>query len=127
MTEEYTDELMLKRRARYQFWTGVLIVILIVITTLGICTLLYAAYVGQQSRDEILSCTRPNGQCYKDNQENTGAVINNIVKETIESAIPLHVQTRRVVVAAAYCAATVESPTVERIQACVDRELKEKP
>ena len=121
---EYDDAEMLKRRERYQFWTGVLIVTMVLATAASFCLLLYAAYVGNRTRAQILDCTEPNGQCYQENRAETGKAVAQIVNDTIEGAIPLHVQTRRIVIAAASCAQTLESPTVDEIRKCVDRELE---
>lgn len=49
--------------------------VLIALVALAVGVLVYNAYLGAQTRQELLDCTTPKGECYKESQERTGDVI----------------------------------------------------
>lgn len=60
----------------------------------------------------LLSCTDPNGECYKSGDRRSGAAI-----KTINEA------QKQVVTIAAYCAKQPGNVTLEQIEDCVNKEL----
>lgn len=116
---------LVRRRARvirltWAFW---LVVALVIAATLGI--LVYNAIQATASRSQLLDCTTPEGKCYKESQKQTAKVVQQLITAGADDEIA----TRRVVVLAASCAAQLASTggevTVEAVEQCVDRELKE--
>jgi hypothetical protein len=127
MTEtEFKDRPeLIKKRARAVFvtrlfWTSI---ILMVALCLGI--LVYNALQAAASRQRLMDCTTPGGKCYAEGQARTAEA----VKSLITAGATDEIATRRTVVLAAACAAGIaqrgQPVTVESVEQCVNRELKE--
>jgi hypothetical protein len=68
-----------------------------------------------QARDTLIDCVDPAGNCYKDGQERTGQAVTGIV-----------VGTRDVIIATQVCNNRYPNATVDTLEDCVDKQIKEK-
>lgn len=93
------------------FWGTMIIVV--------IGFLFFNAIQGVQTRQEILSCTTPSGECYQEGQERT----KNVVRELYEQGIDREQITRQIIVLAASCAGDERNRTAEAIERCVNDRL----
>lgn len=95
------------------------------LTTLAVCVLLalgllsYNALNSLATRDAILDCTQPTGECYKEGQRRTGEVIRQLIESNQDTAMI----TRQIVVLAAACADDPGNNSADEIERCVDRQL----
>lgn len=104
------------RTIRVQWaWNAFWIVVVVIV--LGILT--FDVLNGQAARKELLDCTTPGGECYREGNQRTADAI----AQLIEANTLSEVATRRVVVIAAACAATLENPTTARVEQCVNAQL----
>ena len=112
---------LVKKRARSILIQRTLWAILGIYIVLSLAVLVSNALTGFQTRDTLVDCVDPQGQCYKDGQART----EDAIQRLIEANSLDEVATRRIVVLAAACAADVSNDTPDEIQACVDAQLKE--
>lgn len=115
---------LVRKRGQFIFARNAFYILLgfIVAISLGIQT--YNAVQGTRARNELLDCTTPEGQCYKESQKRTGEVVGQIVAQTLEGTGAQSLDTQKVVVEAAYCAASVDEVTEPLMKACLDERLE---
>jgi hypothetical protein len=116
---EVAEEKVVKKKAAYNFAKILLVgfagMALATVLTLQTSLLIQQQKfdeVGQETRTRLLDCTDPNGQCYKDGQARSGAIVKS-----------LNDNQKTVVTIAAYCAKQPVNQTLEQIEACVNKEL----
>lgn len=117
--KDYTEDELVRQRGRLIVLQRSLVTIAAVVIVISFGVLLFSAVQGFFARQELLSCTTPEGECYKKGQENTARIVDSIVTKTIENARPLHIDTRQVAILAAYCADKPGSQTPHEIQSCI--------
>lgn len=111
---EYHDRPeLVKKRAKTLLARNVTLAIIVVILAAGLILDFYTNLSSVQARDTIVDCVDPEGKCYKDGQERTGAAVTGIV-----------VGTREVIIATQVCNNKHPNATVDELEACVDKEIK---
>lgn len=117
---EVAEEKVVKKKAVYNFarilLVGTVALAIAIVLVLQTSLLLQQQKfdeVGKATRDRLLDCTDPNGQCYQDGQKRSGAAIKQINDAQ-----------KQVVTIAAYCAKQPGNQTLEQIEDCVNKELK---
>lgn len=118
--DQEVTEKVVKKQATVNFVRYILISVIgltVAIVLILQTTLLYQQQkfdeVGQSTRDRLLDCTDPTGQCYREGQKRSGAAIKQINDAQ-----------KQVVTIAAYCAKQPKNQTLEQIEDCVNKELK---
>lgn len=125
MSEIRTDEFegrpdLVKKRARTIILQRVALAVLAVYVVASLTILVLNALASFQTRDALLDCTQPTGECAREGQEQTAKII----QQLIDANRLNEVATRQIVVLAAACADQVGVDDVEEIQNCVDTALK---
>lgn len=121
MTElEGRPDLIKKRtqiiRITWLFWAAMFALVAVILGTL-----FFNAISAIATRDALLDCTTPSGECYQRGQEQTAKAVADLVKANRQD----EVGTRRIVILAAACAEAIDDATALQIQRCVDEQLKE--
>ena len=126
MTEErllHEHPELVAKRARYIAWTRAGVATLVGFLVICLTIITGNAILSFSSRKALLDCTQSDGKCYQEGQKRTGAAVSSIVGQTvhktIESAIPLHRDTRHYAELAAYCADKPGSQTIQEINTCI--------
>jgi len=84
------------------------------------------ALQSNDTRNQIIDCTEPTGECYKESQEH----LRTFLKELVDSSALNHSLTRHISVVAAACAADeaianlAPAARVDAVEACVNATLK---
>lgn len=120
---------LMKKRARTEIFARAVWTVLF-LYILGSLTLLSLnAYQGQQTRDTLLDCTEPSGECYQEGQDRTALLI----QQLIDSNNLGDLATQEVVILTASCAESPEvkaeenqTARIELLKDCVNAHL-EKP
>jgi len=100
------------RRARVQAASALVKLLAVAGALAMLAGVLLVAVQNQRLSTTIRGCLDPTGECYQ----------RNMVRQDERTA-----QTRRVVVAAAYCASVLPRPKEDALAACVDRVLSQPP
>jgi hypothetical protein len=74
----------------------------------------FNAIQGSKARGELLDCTQPTGDCFKDGQRRTGTAVNGIVSGT-----------RATIIATEWCNNRQTFKSINELEDCVDARLKE--
>lgn len=117
---------LVKKRARAFILQRVFILAVSVFMTVSMIILVMNALASIKSRDILLDCTQPSGQCAKESQEETGKIIQNLIDANSLG----DVATQRVVVLTAICAEEpeikaedVQDRRIELLTDCVNAQL----
>jgi hypothetical protein len=111
---------LVKKRARVIIVKRAIASVIALFMLATLALLAYNAIQSIRTRNALLDCTTPTGQCYHQSQKRTGLLIESLINNlTTSDAV-----TRRIVILAASCADESQSQTVEEIQQCVDSRLK---
>ena len=106
---------LVKKRARSIFWQRTAIACIVLYMVVSMTLVVIISLQGMRSRQILLDCTTPVGECYQDNTRRTGEVVGNIKMDTKE-----------VVVLAASCAKDPTNNTTVKIEKCVNRQLEKR-
>lgn len=119
---------LVKKRARTIILQRVAIGVVAAFMTAAMILLVLNALASIKSRNVLLDCTQPTGECAKDGQERTGKVIQNLIDANSLG----DVATQRVVVLTAICseepeikAEPVQDRRIELLTGCVNAQLAE--
>lgn len=99
---------LIRMRARQIFMWRIVAAIGGLFMVASMTVLVYNAVQSIATRNAIVDCTTPDGECYQGNQEATAIVIQ---------------QLQRITVIASSCAARLEEPTVPNVTVCVMQQL----
>lgn len=122
--DKVLDEEVVKKKARMIALQRGLITLGAFLAVTGFIAVIYMSVVGYLTRDLLVDCTTPQGECYRQAQEGNDSVIRRIVNDTIESAIPLHQLTRWYIQQSAACAEEPGVQTMAQIEKCVQDALE---
>lgn len=122
MTEEFEGRPdLIKARARDILLRNLMVASGALFVLLVLIGLTYNAFVGADARAQLIDCTTPGSSCYDEGQKRMEAAVENLIQANQLD----EVATRRIVVLAAACAERRGVNSVEEIQVCVDKGLKE--
>lgn len=116
---------LIQMRGRAILLQRIAVAVLVVYIIATLTLLAVNAIQSFQTRSALLDCTQPSGECFKDSQERSGAIIQDLIDALHKEGLDREMVTRQIVIAAAACADDPGNDTVEQIEACVDRTLKE--
>jgi cellobiose-specific phosphotransferase system component IIC len=116
---------LIKKRGQVIALRRTFLAFVALIVVAGFTFLIFNAITATQARRELLDCTTPQGECNRRQQAQTSVAITNIVEQVIEGAVPLHMDTRRIVILAAYCADREGAQARREIEECVYALLSE--
>ena len=104
---------LVKKRARTIFLRNSVIGVIVVALGFSIALDTATNLSTGQTRDTLVDCVEPTGKCYQEGQERTGAAVTGIV-----------VGTREVIIATQVCNNKYPNATVDELETCVDKEIK---
>lgn len=104
---------LVQKRARVLLVRNSVLGLLCVLAFASLALDFYTNLSAGQARDTLIDCVDPAGTCYKDGQERTGEAVTGIV-----------VGTRQVIIATQVCNNRKPSATVDELEKCVDKEIK---
>lgn len=118
---------LVKKRARAYIWTRVAWAVVGVYILGSLALLCLNAISSIQTRDALLDCTQPSGNCAKENQRQTA----DIIQQLIDANSLGDIATQQVVVLAASCAEEPvikaepdEAKRITLLQDCINEHLK---
>lgn len=118
---------LVKKRARALIFQRAFFGAIGIFMVSSITLLVVNALQGQTTRDTLLDCTQPTGECSQRNQERTGVLIQQLIDNNSLGDIA----TQRIVVLAAACSEEpairdepVQSARIALLEACVNDQLK---
>jgi hypothetical protein len=132
MTPHREDEFdrrpeLVKKRARAYIWTRVAWTIVSIYILGSLALLGLNAISSFQTRDALLDCTQPTGDCSQENHKETA----NVIQQLIDANSLGDVATQQVVVLAASCAEEPvikaepdEAKRITLLQDCINEHLK---
>lgn len=114
------DETPLGRKKKQTIVLGwATVFLLVAIVLIGLGALLLNAYNGAQTRNLIIDCVEPTGQCAERATDRTAQVVDDLIKANQLD----EVATRRIVVISVTCQQLPGIDTLDEVQACVDGQL----
>lgn len=113
---------LIRLRARNIFVKRLIIALAVLWVLATTTTTTVNAVFSFSTRSTLLSCTVPGEKCYDEAQRNTGKV----VQQIIDSNQLDEVATQNIVIAASYCANTLDNNTEAQIRQCVEDRIKER-
>lgn len=106
---------LVHKRARALLWQRTAWTLLVIYMVVSLTAVLVTSVAGIQSRAQVLDCTQPSGECYKQGTKRTATVVAGI-----------NAGTKEVVVIAAGCARVPGNDTTAEVERCVNQELEKR-
>jgi hypothetical protein len=126
MSESAHDEVLVKKRARALFWTGLAVVVFVTWMMVSSALQVWSAWESHKSseaaaaaRGVILSCVTPNGSCSKEQAAKTGEAIRQIYKDGIDRELV----TRATIIASVWCDEQPDVVGINQLEQCVKEQL----
>ncbi len=111
---------LVQKRARTIMLYRALIAVGLIYVFVTVTLVSVGTIIGFQTRSELLDCTTPTGDCYRDSQEQAARFLEQLYQEGLNR----EGVTRRIIVFAAACAQDATLNTVPEIEKCVNEQLE---
>lgn len=120
MNEYQEPPEVVRKQARADFLQRLVITLVVLWMMSTQALLVWAAVEGHYTRQALLDCTAPSGDCYKEAQKQTASVVESLNKSGDQRAA----LTRKYARLAAACADKPGTQSAQTIEICINQEDK---